>query len=1044
MISEEPNQPFRFNQIIQCIQDFESQNDAKCYATATRLENFIYGTPLTDEARFLKIKLQKRVIKALWLEASKIAEKNNESEISPEHLKPFAEKILRFTEEESGSIIINPASGENILLKEVDYRHYSSIAYALRAILSIQQELYFDNSQNCLPLSSDAMHEIRKLIDIYSLAVLQDADIQSRLKNEYEIVESRLQQSWNDIFSKCTGRNFEEEFPEKALAKKSETGNGDVFRSILDQKINSYMSYNNVNENYYFYLFITNIQKYYARYYLPPSGLTLPEALGMATKQYLKEILQIAENESELSNDQYIRVDNIHKAVHAVAPFKVNDLEDVIFFPNLSQEKQVVLESFDLDSFRDFGMHWKLIRTIMNNDESMFKIELDPFAAELLAESVAQFSLLIFRIAGQLASEDSKHPFMMNIHLKAAAKEVKRLSNLNQQSNQNVKTAGAIQSSGAVSGIVSEDQFMTDITNQIEINFEHRSADWLNRYRRSMGVSGPTFSGGGVAAGDINGDGLEDLLFVGGIGNALYANRGNGKFEDITRAAGIVKMGKDGLPGEARQPIIADFDNDGLQDIFISYVNDTHHLFKNLGNERFENVSALSGLGGNDLVAGCAITFDYDRDGLLDLYICSFGDYLGKNRVIIEKSKNLLTENVYAKLPLLEKNSTTGGPNKLFRNLGNMKFEDVTEGSGAAGSGWTQAVSHTDIDNDGWQDIVVANDFGKNALYRNLGNGKFENISESSRFDQAYHSMNVGLADLNKDDFTDIYISNIVVMVKDDQYYFPNENTSVQFNSGSLADMQYVQRNILYMSKSDEEQLTKFQISNEFERGEWSTGWAWDADFFDFDNDGDDDVYVLNGNNEYFIYNSKIHGVSNDGTKEGNFRIGNHNNEVNVFFVNDDGIMKNYTNKSGANFETNSRSAVYLDYDQDGDLDIAINNFHSKASFLNNNLNNDKFNWIRVKLVGDPEQKSNRDAIGARIIAQTDDGKKIWREVRGGSGFLSMEPKTQHIGLGASKKVNLKINWPNGLEETYEITKLNKLYEIKQGSKFALSMNSTK
>ncbi len=158
----------------------------------------------------------------------------------------------------------------------------------------------------------------------------------------------------------------------------------------------------------------------------------------------------------------------------------------------------------------------------------------------------------------------------------------------------------------------------------------------------------PTFSGGGVAAEDVDGDSDVDLLFVGGAGIALLLNDGRGTFVDASREAGIEWLRADGTHGEARNPIIADFDNDGRQDILITYVNDDHRLYRNVGGARFEDVTQDSGLGGEGLVAGPAAVFDFDSDGLLDVYITYFGDYL------------------HGKVPTIDRNNQNALPNQLF------------------------------------------------------------------------------------------------------------------------------------------------------------------------------------------------------------------------------------------------------------------------------------------------------------------------------------------------------------------------------------------
>ena len=257
----------------------------------------------------------------------------------------------------------------------------------------------------------------------------------------------------------------------------------------------------------------------------------------------------------------------------------------------------------------------------------------------------------------------------------------------------------------------------------------------------------------------MDGDGDVDLLFVGGLGLGLYRNDGDGTFTEVTEDAGLTWRREDGATGEARTPLIVDLDGDGLRDVLVTYAADPHRLWKNLGDMRFEDVTDKTGLGGAGLVGGPATVFDYDGDGKLDVYLAYFGNYLE------------------GALPTVDRDNRNALPNRLFRNRGELRFEDVTEESGTGDTGWCQAVSHVDLDGDGRQDIVVANDFGRNVLYRNRGGGVFEDAAPRLGMTNAFHSMNVGVADLNADDFPDLYISNIATLVKDNKYVLPDVYT---------------------------------------------------------------------------------------------------------------------------------------------------------------------------------------------------------------------------------------------------------------------------
>lgn len=989
--------------IIEEIGELEGVRDPKCYATASRLEDFIYGTPLETEARFEKIALQKAYIRDVWSKASA----GNPKEIGVDTLRPLLQAAVPYTQMPEGNWMVR-----GMLITARDKRQYGSVAYALRALLAVQQDALVEGVE-LAPLSAEAVESFKEAIDLITLAVLQDADRDSRKSNHDHIEAPVLRASWKEIAGDV-------KTPEIKSAPR--VGDFSTIRAIIAEKLAAFEKYNALSMT----VFLRNLQVYMARHLWPDDpeeGKAFRDQFNESMIAWTNDVLLESEKIARKKGHALIRVEDVDEALQRYQPHEANQYEDIIYFPRLAKNERVVIEAYDLDSFRDPGMHWLYLSEAINDPKYKGTIEPDPFAAELLTEGAAQQGVLILRVAGNIATEEGKERLEL-AHLAKSGQRIQKLLDKHTALPAAAKKTTTRIASAKAPAASTSGKFFTDVTEASGIAYEHRLADWLARFIRGYTVVEggavrlavpPTFGGSGVAAEDIDNDGDMDVLLLGGAGNALYLNDGKGKFTDVTQASGLVWKRADGTAGEVRQPIVADFDNDGLQDILITYVDDDHRLYRNLGRPagsnqqiRFEDVTAKANLGGKGMVGGPATALDFDRDGLLDVFIGYFGDY------------------VRGDLPTLSRRNSNALPDKLFRNKGNFVFEDVSAGSGIENTGWAQSVGHLDFDGDGWEDILVGNDFGVNAWYRNLGNGKFEDVSSKIGTDKPSYTMNVGITDLNRDGRPDVYISNIVTMDKDEKYVLPDTKTRMKFNPAKMANMRVVEANDLWISTGD-----VYEQSKNVGRGLQSTGWAWDADFFDFDNDGDDDLYVVNGMNEYAVYSSVNPYLTDPSGKPTDAILPVAEKEVPVFFVNTNGTLQEETAKSGADPAGNARSVAYFDADGDGDLDMVVNNFNTPAIVYRNNASGN--HWLKLRLTGDPEKGVTRDAIGAKITVDTASHKGMWREVFSTIGYLSVHPKEQHVGLGADTTADVTITWPNGDRETLRGLAANRTYSVVQG-----------
>jgi enediyne biosynthesis protein E4 len=998
--------------VITATGELENARDPKCHATASRLEDFVFGTPLNFEARNKRIEFQQSLAEKIWLDYTGL------SKGTPGGLDLFRQataKYLKYEETDEGINVVF-ANGKKTAVDARDYRQYSTVAYALRAILSVQQSYLFE-PETLTPLSDSVVKEFKKTIDLSVLSVLNEADGIARRANTPQIGKAQMEAAIARLFA--AAKMVE---ARRAPAPAAESGGqAALLYGIIAQKIAAYDSYNHISQA----VFLRNIQVYFSK--MPwPTGAEGSESLKNyfteAMIQFSTGLLDYAQTLAMQRGKTAIRYEDVYRAVQVFLPHSVNAFEDVTYFPNLGRQGQITIEAYDLDAFRDGGLHWQYLKFALDDFGPRLKIAPDPFALEMMVEGIAQFAVLAFRMGG-IDAKAQRQEVLEIANIENALRAIQRKLD-NYPANPPAAPEAKIISGGQDAANTLNEPF-TEVSAEMDLIFEHRNSDWLSRLIRGYVVKEeenlarlaipPAFGGGGVAAEDFDNDGWVDVLLLGGRGNQLLKNDGGRRFVNITEKAGLNWKRPDGNFGEPRQPIFADFDNDGWEDIFISFANDDHRIYRNRGDGTFEDMTEKAGLGGTGLVGGPCTALDYDHDGLLDLYTGYFGNYLK------------------GELPTLKRHNTNGSPNMLFRNLGNFTFQNVSAGSGLENTGWTQAAGHAGIDGDGWQDIIVGNDFGVNAYYRNNRDGTFTDISADLGTDKPSYTMNVGTGDLNRDLHPDFYISNIVVMEKDDKYVLPNEDTPAHFDPASLRTMRVVEANDLFISSVDSSGGIVYTKSKDVGRGFAATGWSWDADFFDFDNDTDDDLYCLTGMNEYSVYGAdNPYYDSPDGTAKEVTYAASHQ-EPNVFFENKNGILETVDSTNSLNYSGTSRSAAYFDMDNDGDLDIVVNDYQGSAKLFRNNAQILKNQWVKIKLVGDAAHNIPADAVGTAVVLTTPKGEQLWKEVLSTTGYLSGHPKTLHFGLGASTTFDLEIRWPGGHVQSLKNLPANKVHTIHYG-----------
>jgi hypothetical protein len=552
----------------------------------------------------------------------------------------------------------------------------------------------------------------------------------------------------------------------------------------------------------------------------------------------------------------------------------------------------------------------------------------------------------------------------------ATAPEQATIQNANQQ-------APALAEAPRPSGPIE----FTDVTAQAGIHFKHNSGAFGKKYL-------PETLGPGCAFLDYDNDGWQDILLVNSTNwpekktaktfLALYHNNQNGTFTDVTGAAGLaVEMYGLGVT-------VADYDNDGFDDIYITAVG-PNHLFRNLGNGKFMDVTAKAGVGDSSFSTSAA-WFDYDKDGRLDLFVCNYVDWsIEKDQfcTLDGKNKSYCTPQSYK-----------GQSATLYHNKGNGQFENVTERAGLNDpSSKSLGVAVFDYNNDGWPDLFVANDTEPNKLYKNNGNGTFtdEALTAGVAFSESgtpRAGMGVDTADYDGSGRQGIVIGN-----------FTNESMALYRNDGTG----------LFTDEANASGIGKMS----------SQSLTFATFFFDYDLDGLPDIFAANGHVSDDIsvvqpqvkYMQPPHLFRNRGKKkfeEATPRLGRALQKAIV-----------------------GRGAAYGDFDNDGDLDILIMANNGTARLLRND-NGNQNDLLRVKTIG---SRSNRDGIGARVMLKTAAGAKLMSVVKTGSSYCSQSELPLTFGLGKSdpaKGMTLEIAWPSGQTDIIQDVKPNQAITVQE------------
>jgi len=519
----------------------------------------------------------------------------------------------------------------------------------------------------------------------------------------------------------------------------------------------------------------------------------------------------------------------------------------------------------------------------------------------------------------------------------------------------------------------------TDITALAGITFKHAESAEKRYLVESMS--------GGVALFDYDNDGYQDIYFVncltvglaragGKTKSALYHNNGDGTFADVTDKSGL------GDVGWGMGVAVGDYNNDGFDDVYVTCLGG-NHLFKNNGNGTFSDVTKVAGVSDGRWSTGAAFV-DYDHDGYLDLFVANYVEYDLNHLPEFGKDKTCQYKGIAVQCG---PRGLRGSGDSLFHNNGDGTFTDVSKKAGVSDPNgyFGMGVICSDFDDDGLIDIFVADDSTPNLLYHNNGDGTFKEIgfvsgTALSENGAEQGSMGVTVGDYDHDGRFDIFVTNFV-----DDYDTLYHNDGRNF----FTDVSY-KTNVAAVSMP----LVR-----------------WGTKFFDYDNDGWVDLFIACGH----VYPQL--------DRYRQRKLLHHNNR--------DGTFTEVAAQSGAPLmqERAGRGVAFGDLDNDGDVDMVVNDLDGPPLVLRNDGGNAN-NSVLIKTVG---VKSNRDGIGARVKIVSGDLTQI-DEVRSGGSYISQNDLRLHFGLEKRRKIDLiEIRWPSGVVDKITNANVNKILIVKEG-----------
>lgn len=948
--------------VIERIRELEVERDVTCWTSFRQLDNFIAAKQYSEFATLTKVEAVQALAHAVWAAASahssgvELQAADIEAVFSIEAELPAARKaeLQKFAEDQGWQ----------------QFRDYRTTGEHWRVLLGVVQSELASPQPTLKPLSPEGADRLALVTTRLALTLLTESGRVATDARTPLIEAEHVRTAYKNILErhgipKPPVAGGERDHDRANEARIPLTG------QLIEAKIAALRSYNKSSDD-----IRAELDKV-SKVPLDPSGADALTGKLMSMARFVAKGFEpmradnyLADGNfapAQLATKPYIDPEHVENVTQQIFPYLMLPNGDVkLRFeprPGHVTERQlegqdVLMTDHSMNAVRDTAVHWVVLDRAWKDSP----YAMDPFAAEYLSELVSIVATFYLLRGQTIAEREGKQAIDADVIERAVDVGYVMVP----PTTEAAAEWGAEQiakKEAALAGYAAP--LFRDVTAARGLPTTLDAAV-VGMHPGAENFDIQVVMGSGIAVGDVDGDGFTDLFLAGeGLGR-LYLNERGKRFRDATEAWKIPT----GLT-DARGPLFVDFDGDDDLDLVVLRSVERSLLLVNEGGafvERGEELGFVTGRG-----AHVATAFDPDGDGDLDLYVGYYG------------SKACNDGACERNLPSLD--GRNGTPNQLFRNDGGRFVEAAAE-AGVADEGWTLAASSFDYDLDGDADLYLANDFGANPLLRNDGAGKFTDVAVDVGAADRGSGMNVTFADVDGNGAFDVYVSNIDMFSKNIKIVFPSDASVVALDEKILRSFEYLSGNKLYLNVPDKE-ARRFETAERvwFEPGD--RGWGWSGLFFDYDHDGDEDFYLTNG----WIPGSPAA------------------DQRNQMFIRD-GEMFYLAPEGGDDSETfagNSRTAVAFDMDNDGDLDLAVNNYAQPPRLLENRQQRGH-GWVQLSLQGGG---ANTRGVGA-VVELEADGRVQRRVVTCGDGYLGQEQERVHFGIGAAKEATVTVTWPGG------------------------------